>query len=78
MIDVVLIPVFNAKIINNKRETDLLRIVFEYARCVAHFVIPVDAQPLFEQLVGKHTSLWKAVHTFADFEVDKSVLGLGK
>ena len=68
------IGVFYTKVVNTEDKADGPCFVAPKARGVGTFVIPMFGKALSKELVGKNSSLWKAVHAFSDFGVDESVV----
>ncbi len=68
------VGVANAKVVHNKTEHDVARVmppkaVREWERCV-----PVGLEEGNELVVGDASGLWQSVHATADFDVDVSIV----
>ncbi len=70
MLKVVGTDILNAKVINGKVKPDGVCCMAEQAWGVGLFEVAMFAKLFLEKFVGKDTSLGKAIHAFADFDVD--------
>jgi hypothetical protein len=77
MVNVLLLLIVNAKIIDNQGEHEWLRCVFPEARSIFAFVIALWGKMLLQELVGKDPGLGETPDGLAHLEVDVSSNNFG-
>jgi hypothetical protein len=67
--------IIDTKIVDHKAEGNGTGDVHEEARGVGQLDIAIFGKVEDQVIIGQDAGLWKAIHAFVDFSVDKTIFG---